>query len=75
MLTAASHPMAVQNQGKERESGLRHVPDLPSMKCKRAHIVVVADDDKVDGRQLRVLHRQSGGNDAFGPKALRSAGS
>jgi len=38
-----------------------------------AHVVVVADDDEVDGWQVRVLHRQGRRDDALRPDALQPA--
>ena len=38
-----------------------------------AHVMVVADDDEVNGREVRVLHRQRRRDDALRPNALRPA--
>ena len=40
--------------------------------CAVAHVVVVANDDKINGRQVRVLHRQRRRDDALRPDALQS---
>ena len=50
-----------------------HVGELWQRPCAVAHVVVMADDDEVDWRQVRVLHRQRRGDDALRPDALQPA--